>query len=569
MRSVMDLFIFDTNKKELFRIIKEISLISSYDPNKVSKILINAKLINLGPLTKEKLRKAYYYLKSSNQLLLSSQRENYFLSNIKLKNIRTLSGVTPVTVMTMPYPCPGKCIYCPTELNVPKSYIPNEPGAQRAISNHFDPYRQTLNRLTAYKNNGHPTDKAELIIIGGTWSFYPIKYQIWFVKRCIDAMNDFSHKNKINITDNTKGGENMSSSYKELKKIAMQNESSKSRCIGMSIETRPDFITQNELIHLRKLGVTKVQLGVQSLDNKILKRIHRGHKIKDTSEAFKLLRQFGFKIQVHWMPNLLGSTPKKDFIDYKKLCTNPLFMPDEIKIYPCSLIKRTELMKYYNDGKWKPYSYKELKQLIKKCILVTPRYCRISRIIRDISSEDIFVGNKKSNLRQDVESDILKSTNTYTSNTINEIRHREIKNKIVPFDKLIYKETTYLTKVSKEIFMEMVDGNDRIAGFLRLSIPTVQEALRELQKEVLIRELHVYGQSLPIGESNKNTTQHTGVGRFLINKAKLLAKENNFNKISVISSIGSKIYYRKLGFVDGELYQHMRLHPIPIKKKSK
>jgi elongator complex protein 3 len=548
----MDLSILNSNKIELFRIIKEISSISSYEPDKVAKILINSKLANYGPATKNKIKQAYLHFAASKQLNLNVKQTTNFLKNIKLKNVRTASGVTPVTVMTMPYPCPGKCIYCPNEINVPKSYISNEPGAQRAIANHFDPYLQTFNRLVAYKNTGHPTDKVELIIIGGTWSYYPKNYQIWFIKRCLEAMNDFNISSNFQTVTNLKGTANQS--YSCLKKVMSINETSRSRCVGMSVETRPDYLSKNGLIHLRNIGVTKVQLGVQSLDNTILKKVHRGHLVKNTIKAFKLLRQFGFKIQVHWMPNLLGATPKKDLKDYKKLCTNSDFIPDEIKIYPCSLIEGTELMKFYLNKKWKPYSYNELKNLIKRCLLITPRYCRISRIIRDISSKDIFIGNKKSNLRQNAEDDIRKS-----SELVVEIRVREIRNDMFEGKELIYKETEYKTSSSKEIFMEMVDGKDRIAGFLRLSFPTLNCPIKELEASAIVREIHIYGQSLAIGQVALGAAQHTGIGKLLIGKAIKLASDNKFEKLSVISSVGTKEYYRKLGFSDGVLYQHFPL----------
>ncbi len=543
MRFAMDLSIYKLNKTQLFRIIKEISSISSYKPDKVSQILISAKLSSFGVVNKDKIKQAYLHFAASKQINLSAKRTTNFLRNIKLKNVRTASGVTPVTVMTKPYPCPGKCIYCPNEAGVPKSYISNEPGAQRAISNLFDPYLQTFNRLTAFKNTGHSTYKVELIIIGGTWSFYPKNYQNWFVKRCLEAMNDFNTNMKTSV-----------SSGLSLKEDMLKNENSHSRCVGISVETRPDYISKKELIHLRSLGVTKVQIGVQSLNDAILKKIRRGHLVKHTVRAFKLLRQFGFKIQVHWMPNLLGATPKRDLSDYHKLISKPDFIPDEIKIYPCSLIEGTVLMKFYLEKKWRPYSYSQLKTLIKKCILATPRYCRISRIIRDISSNDIFIGNKKSNLRQDAENELRKS-----SKSVVEIRSREIRNDIFEGKKLIYKEIEYKTLGSKEIFMEMVTESDRLAGFLRLSLPNLGGTVKELEHSAIIREVHVYGQSLPIGQSIAGTPQHSGIGKLLIQKAIKFSSDNRHKKVSVISAIGTKEYYRNLGFHDGRLYQHITL----------
>jgi elongator complex protein 3 len=546
----MDLSININQKKELLRIINQISSIASGDSNGVSKVFNANTYPDLEKLTKPYILHIYKLLKDSGEIRLAPQQEQRFLKNIKTKTSRTMSGVTPVTVMTKPYPCPGKCIYCPDEKNVPKSYIANEPGAQRAISNNFDPFLQTYNRLAAYKNTGHSTDKVELIVIGGTWSFYPKSYQIWFINRCFEALNSFNQTAQDKIKRSIKGME--SCTYRELSTTFNKNENSSSRCVGLSIETRPDFINEKEAVHLRKIGVTKVQLGVQSLNPQVLKKICRGHGLKETKKAFKLLRAFGFKIQAHWMPNLPGSSPSKDLVDYKKLFGSPEYRPDEIKIYPCSLIENTPLYRLYENKKWKPYGYKELKLLLKKCLIATPRYCRISRIIRDISSEDIFIGNKRSNLRQEVEKEIK-------TGQIKEIRYREMRELAVDMKDLMYKAYKYRTTNSIEYFLEMVDENDRLAGFVRLSLPSFKSQLKELRDGAIIREVHVYGQSVPIGEVLKGLPQHSGIGKYLIGKAIEISKQNKFKTVSVISSVGTKPYYRKLGFAGGQLYQHINL----------
>lgn len=514
------------------------------NPNKVSKILNSGKLQDGVKITKPLIYAVYNELKPLNKIALSPEEERNFLYNIKLKNVRTESGVTPVTIMTKPYPCPGSCIYCPNESDMPKSYIANEPGAQRALANNFDPYKQTYNRLTAYKNNGHPTDKVEIIIIGGTWSFYPKKYKDWFIYRCFQALNDFGKTVTPDSTISKK------IAYKSFKKVFKENETAQCRCVGLSIETRPDYINTKELINFRKLGITKVQLGVQSLDNRILKLANRGHTVKDTRNAFKLLRQFGFKIQIHWMPNLLGSTPEKDLQDYIRLFKDPGFKPDEVKIYPCSLIRGTVLEKYYKDGRWKPYSFDVLVKLLRSCLLKTPRYCRVSRVIRDISSEDIMAGNKKSNLRQQAEENLK-------GKRLVEIRSREIKNSTAETGRLKFRKTIYETSGGIEMFLEMVNDKDCIAGFLRLLLPKKPNTppLEELRYSSIIREVHVYGQSTPLGTSIDGASQHTGIGRHLINKAIEISLEAGVNKVNVISSVGTKEYYRKLGFLNGILYQ--------------
>lgn len=440
--------------------------------------------------------------------------------NLIAKPVRTLSGVVPVTVLTKPYPCPGRCLYCPNDPNMPKSYLPLEPGGQRALANNFDPYRQVSTRLQTYQANNHPIDKIELIILGGTWSAYPKKYQTWFIKRCFDALND-----KTSIT---------------LAQAQRINETTVSRCVGLSLETRPDWITKQELINFRKLGCTKVQIGIQSLSDRVLKLNHRGHTVSQTKKAIKLLREFGFKIQAHWMANLYGSSPKQDFQDFKNLFSDKNFRPDELKIYPCSLIKTAPLLAYYQKGLWRPYSQSELTDLLVKILPLVPAYCRVSRIIRDFSAVDIVVGNKQSNLRQLVEEK--------TKFDLQEIRSREIRNQVA--GKLTLKKITYETSIGEEKFLQWVTDTNQICAFLRLSLPANKAC-------AMIRELHVYGQALALGRQGK--IQHSGLGSKLIKQAIKISRKSGYKNLFVISSIGTKEYYRRLGFTDGKLYQHFKV----------
>lgn len=457
------------------------------------------------------------------------------------KPIRTLSGVVPVTLLTKPYPCPGKCIFCPTDVRMPKSYLSAEPGAQRAAANNFDPYNQVSSRLQSYHANGHTTDKVELIILGGTWSAYPLPYKLWFISRCFEALNEFKPDKKL--TSPQISGE---ASWSRLLQAQKINETASARCVGLSIETRPDFITLGQLIELRKMGCTKIQIGIQSLDNRVLKLNRRGHTIEATKKAIKLLRQFGFKIQAHWMANLYGSTPDKDISDFKKLFSQTWYRPDELKIYPCSLIATAELMDYYQKKLWRPYSQAELMKVMVAVLPDVDEYCRVSRMIRDFSSDDIVVGNKTTNFRQLVE---------ISAKNIIEIRFREIRGRAVRLEDLRLKIITYTTSIGKEKFLQWVTKDNQIAGFLRLALPRESAPTPELQGAALIRELHVYGQALTLGGAGK--TQHSGLGRQLLLKAKGLAA--GYKKLSVISSIGTKEYYRRQGFSDGELYQHLQL----------
>ncbi|MDQ5981768.1 MAG: elongator complex protein 3, partial [Patescibacteria group bacterium] len=470
------------------------------------------------------------FLKTS-QLTLTPHELKTLRQNLKSKEVRSISGVTPVTVLTKPFPCPGKCIFCPNDVRMPKSYLSDEPGAQRATRNRFDPYAQTFNRLVAYKALGHSTDKIELIILGGTWTSYPEPYQIWFVKRCFDAMNDFDTftlpnpiETKMDIPFEDKlleevDGTELNKTYNQIVSMAIlpkksqsetehatwdelfnvhsQNESSETRCIGLVIETRPDEITETEVIRIRKLGATKVQIGFQSLDDEVLALNKRGHDSSVTANAVGILRRAGFKIHAHWMPNLYGSTPEKDIEDYRKIFSDPRFKPDEIKIYPCSLIASAELMQYYKKGLWKPYTHDELTHVLEEAYKLTPLYCRITRMIRDIGSQDIVVGNKKTNLRQTVEINIKNQ-----KADIQEIRYREIRGKKVALEDLKLKVAEYDTSVSTEKFLQFVTNENQIAGFLRLSLPNQDSPhfIEELDGAAIIREIHIYGESLNIGE---------------------------------------------------------------------
>ena len=298
------------------------------------------------------------------------------------------SGIVSVSLLTKSFSCPGKCIYCPTEKQMPKSYLSLEPAAARALRNNFDPYKQVTTRLKALELNGHPIDKIEIIVIGGTWSVYDKKYQDYFISEIFRACNNFKSRKEVK-----KGEKNLN----ELQKI---NEKAKNRVIGLSVETRPDCITLEEIEKMREWGVTKVEIGVQHLDDKILEANKRGVTEDGVAKATKLLRTAGIKIVYHMMPNLYKSTPAKDLKMFKKLFTDPRFFPDMLKIYPCVVLKGTGLYKLWKEKKFKPYSDKQLKDLLIKIKKDIPPYTRIIRLIRDIPASYIVAGSKISNLRQ-------------------------------------------------------------------------------------------------------------------------------------------------------------------------
>jgi elongator complex protein 3 len=515
------------------------------------------------------------------------QKNSNIERGLQTKPIRTSSGVATVTVLTKPYPCPGQCIFCPNDVRMPKSYIASEPGAQRAEKNDFSPYLQTYNRLVALNNTGHDTSKIELIVLGGTWSYYPERYQIWFIKECFRAMNEFNPVKKPEIIEvdeeEIEGnkiaesstyneliaeiaknrGEKLipkdeSATWEELEKEHKINETTHARNVGLVIETRPDFITEAEVIRMRKLGATKVQLGIQTLNDEVLMMNKRGHDSAKTAEAIKLLRQAGFKIHAHWMANLHGATVKGDIEDYAKLWATGI-SPDELKIYPTSIIENTELFELYRRGKYKPYSYDQLMEVLTKTMPMTPRYCRLTRIIRDIPKEEIAAGNHKSNFRQLAERELNKLGTPCEC-----IRCREVRRDIIKSENEIKEEIIeYQSSAGKEIFISYVglntDGEDRLLGFLRLLLPSEIGYIKELKNKAIIREVHVYGGVVSVGDDDDDKSQHLGLGKKLIEKAEEFAVDSDFNWITVISAIGTRKYYEKRGFVLDELYMQKNI----------
>jgi len=477
------------------------------------------------------------------------------IDKIRMKPVRTLSGVTTVTVLTKPYPCPGKCIFCPTDARMPKSYLPDEPGAMRALQHEFDPYTQVISRISALENLGHPTDKIELLILGGTWSAYRRDYQEWFIKRCFDAMNSSPHfacASAAGTGEPQNGGIEGSERCAPGELAAAQeiNETTPHRNVGLVIETRPDEITPDELHWLRALGVTKVQMGAQSLDDRILEMNKRGHDVAATRRAVSLLRAAGFKIVLHWMPNLHGATPASDRLDFARLWDG--FCPDEIKIYPNQLLANAELYEVWQRGEFHPYTTQELIDLIADIKPLVPAYCRINRIIRDIPSTNVVDGNKRTSLRMDIQNEMKRR-----GTKCNCIRCREVRGTAVEAASLQLDDLTYQTDSAEEHFISFITPDDRLAGFIRLSLPSATSpavGLSDLDGAALIREVHVYGQSLPVGAELTGSTQHSGLGTKLLRQAEETAAARGFRRLAVISAIGTRKYYLERGFERGELY---------------
>lgn len=561
--------------------------------------------------SKKRMLPYYFRLKEEDPVAwqaldIDDELERQLFATLRMKPRRTASGVATITVITKPAPCSGNCLYCPNDVRMPKSYLHREPACQRAERNYFDPYLQVASRLRALEQMGHVCDKVELIILGGSWSDYPTGYQVWFVNELFRALNeapvetDALKERKARYREAGIDGRDevlakqtrdvqaavndgvldfnsavrqfygsgsawedaalwQTASMTELAKHQRVNEKAAHRVVGLVVETRPETLDAPTLEHLRALGCTKVQIGVQSLRPEVLELNGRHTGESDLRRAFELLRIFGFKIHTHFMVNLYGSDIAGDEADYARFVSEAAFQPDEVKLYPCVLVEGTGLVRRYETGEWRPYAEEDLVGLLARDVLVTPPFTRVSRMIRDISAVDIMAGSKKTNLRQLVEaSDALKT------DEVREIRFREIAGEEVDISALMLDTVAYETTNTSERFLQWITPEGKIAGFLRLSLPHEDYLLAhaiELPDELgcaMIREVHVYGQVANLHRSD-GSAQHLGLGRRLVERACELAREAGFGRINVISSVGTRDYYRKLGFVDGALYQTREL----------
>jgi elongator complex protein 3 len=555
---------FDARQQqdELLAIFAAVRAASSWDQHTLLRILArhgrDGKGSIPGYFSKIELVTAYQQLTAAGVLPF----ERAVLRRLQMKPVRTASGVAPVTVLTEPAGCPGRCIFCPDAEGMPKSYLPDEPGARRAAQCGFDPFLQVRTRLETFAAMGHTADKVELLILGGTWSAYSRKYREWFVTRCLDAMNEEVARPEIARPvfsgAGHSGGDHpvtLSPCHQvTLSQAQSRNETAPHRNVGLVIETRPDWVTADEVVHLRRLGVTKVQLGVQSLDDRILALNQRGHDVAAVRRAVGLLRAAGFKLHLHWMPNLHGATPESDRADFARLWSDPGLRPDELKIYPCSIIAGTELYRIWQAGGYRPYTDAELVDLVADCKATIPPYCRVNRVFRDIPADDIVAGVKSSNLRQ-----LAHTRMAERDQVCRCIRCREVRGHVVSEEGLRLVVHSYETAGSQEQFLSYETAEGRLAGFLRLSLPAretsqVWDALPEIAGAAMIREVHVYGPALEIGAESAGEAQHLGLGRRLIEEAKARAVAAGFDRLAVISAIGTRRYYERLGFDRGELY---------------
>lgn len=489
------------------------------------------------------------------------------------KPTRTGSGVAVVSIMAMPLGCPhGKCVYCPGGPNsafgsVPQSYTGREPATMRAIRNQYDPYLQIMNRLEQYVVIGQVPEKVELILMGGTFPAYPRTYRDDFIYYCYKAMNDFSRlcytrkegrrvldlqrfKHLFSLPGDVTDKKRIHHVQQRLRKEKTKhihsleeeqaiNEQAAIKCIGLTIETKPDWGRATIGKDLLRYGATRIELGVQTLYDKVLRNTHRGHSLQDTVDSFQELKDLGFKINAHVMPGLPGVTKKQDISSLRKLFADKRFRPDMLKVYPTMVFPQTPLYEAWKKGTYQPLTTQQATDIIVELKRIVPPYCRIMRLQRDIPTS-LGKGVDRNNLRQYVKKAMEEKGWQCTC-----IRCREIK-QATPSLPVRFSTVRYQASKGQEYFISLLDANSRLVGFVRLRFPA-----HHLQQEItsstgLIRELHVYGKAVSIGRKGK--TQHAGFGTLLMHKAEALAKKHGKTKLVVISGVGVRGYYRKLGY---------------------
>ncbi len=461
------------------------------------------------------------------------------------KPTKTISGVAPLTVVLPFRACNhGTCTFCPTHHGVPQSYTPLSPAVMRARMLNYRPSRQVEARLKAFQKMGHPTDKVELIILGGTFLQYPKKFKYHFIKSCFDALN---------------GSDKPSKDLDEAKKI---NETAKHRCVALCIETRPDNCSEEEIKEMLDYGCTRVELGIQMPDDEIYKLVNRGHTVKDVVDATRRLKDSGFKVGLHIMPGLPGSNIKRDLEMFDELFESDNFKPDQLKLYPCQVIKGAELEKDFYAGNYKPYSEEETKEILVKMVSRVPEYCRVMRMMREIPPVYVVAGLKRIDLRNEVEKEFKNKTAKSSEIRLREIGFIKTNNYNI---KLKFLE--YSASGGTEFFIQAVNDDDVLFGLCRLRFPH-KPFIKELKDLAIVRELHVYGRALKLSDKSNNESdnfkmfddshfeaqkfktpeflsiaQHGGLGKELMKKAEEIAKQNGFRKIAVISGVGVRRYY--------------------------
>jgi elongator complex protein 3 len=479
---------------------------------------------------------------------LNQKEKRKLLPILRRKTTRTISGVTVIAVMTKPQPCPQPepCAYCPggPAQGVPQSYTGHEPAAMRGQQNNYDPYLQVRSRIEQLTAIGHRVDKIELIIMGGTFPATPLEYQTRFIQRCLDAITDKE-----------------SASLEEAKKNA---ETSQTRNVGITVETRPDWAKQPHIDTMLNMGVTRVELGVQNPDNKIYRLVGRTHTVTDVIEATRIAKDAGLKIVYHMMPGMPGSNRTKDIDAFKRVFTDPAFKPDMIKIYPCLVIAGTKAHEWHRQGMYKPYSTEEAVELIAEVKKIIPPWVRVMRVQRDIPAQLIVAGVDKSNLRQIIQLRLAQEGERCHCIRCREVGHRLTVDNVAPdLEKVKILSTRYEASEGQEIFISAEDPeNSVLIGYLRLRIPSAKAHRSEITAtpSAIVRELHVYGPLVPVGKHSAKAWQHKGYGKILLSEAERVSREDyGLKKLLVISALGTKQYYTRFGYEREGIYVSKKL----------
>jgi len=478
------------------------------------------------------------HVPSNSELIscLNPQEKRKLLPLLRRKVVRSISGVTVIAVVTKPYPCPhGKCAYCPggPPYDVPSAYVGREPAIMRGIQNRFDPYFQVKSRIRQLQAIGHTVDKAEIIVMGGTFPATPREYQETFIQECLDALTDRNSR-----------------SLKEAKKNA---EESKIRNVGITVETRPDWAKEPHVDHMLSMGVTRVELGVQNIYDDIYELVERGHTVQDVVEATRVLKDAGLKVAYHLMPGLPGSSFKRDFEGFKTVFEDSRFKPDMIKIYPCLVLKETKAHEWWKKGEYQPYTTEEAAKLILKVKKTIPPWVRVMRVQRDIPANLIEAGVKRSDLRQIVLQKLRDEGIRCRCIRCREAGHRKIKDGVKPDpDKVQVRVFKQEASEGVDLFISAEDPvNDVLIGYLRLRLPSDAAHRPEIASEdaSVVRELHVYGPLVPVGKHLAKAWQHKGYGGLLLSEAERISREDyNRRKVVVISALGTKQYYMRFGY---------------------
>jgi elongator complex protein 3 len=494
---------------------------------------------------KRNIAKKYHlekFPRNSDILAVCSEEERELLLPILMKRkVRTLSGVAIIAAMTRPWKCPhGKCIMCPggPDIERPQSYTGYEPTTMRGIRNDYDPYLQVRDRITQLEAIGHSTEKIDAIIMGGTYTHQPVEYQKWFIQRMFDAMNE---KDSISL--------------EESHKI---NETASHRCVGLTAETRPDEVIPKKINPLIDYGVTRLEIGVQTVFDDVYEKMERGHGTKETINAFQFAKDTGLKITAHMMPGLPGSSFERDIQAFDILFNDNRYCPDEIKIYPTMVIPGTKLHDDYKTGEYKPLSNEETARLIARVKEQVPPYVRIKRVLRDIPAHQISAGPNKSDLRLDAQRILREENKKCRCIRCREVGHFLLKKEgeIDP-SKIEFVHRTFDASNGREHFLSYEEvESDVLIGFLRLRelSSSIVRPEFEVEPTIVVRELHVYGEALKISSESKDTLQwqHRGYGKLLLTHAEELGRNEDYTKISVISGIGVREYYRKYDYsLDG------------------